>query len=85
MAERLQFRIEEREGQPGRATLYLVCERGACHVSGQVRECAFSLWPHAAQERTWQWDGNVAAPTIRPSIDCRGGCGRHFFMTAGAT
>lgn len=31
----------------------------------------------------WQWDGNLEKPTLTPSINCVGGCGAHFFITAG--
>src|SRR5258708_232733 len=30
----------------------------------------------------WHWDGNAAAPTFSPSIDC-GGCGWHGYIHAG--
>jgi hypothetical protein len=32
---------------------------------------------------SWQFDGNQQAPTLRPSIDCRGGCKWHGFLTNG--
>lgn len=34
---------------------------------------------------SWQWDGNVEAPTLHPSINCNGpgGCGWHGYMVAG--
>ena len=31
----------------------------------------------------WQWDGNVEKPTIKPSINCVGGCGWHGHITNG--
>jgi len=31
----------------------------------------------------WQWDGNVDKPTIKPSINCVGGCGWHGWITDG--
>ncbi len=34
---------------------------------------------HAAQ---WDWDGNAAAPTFTPSINCRQ-CGWHGYIHAG--
>jgi uncharacterized protein DUF6527 len=78
------FRIERRsQGQyPGFGRLYLECSRGMDHVAGK-KECPFSLWGHAPSGAMWQWDGNEQAPTIAPSIDCRGGCGRHFMMVQG--
>ena len=30
----------------------------------------------------WHWDGNAAAPTFSPSINC-GGCGWHGYIHAG--
>ena len=30
----------------------------------------------------WHWDGNAAAPTFTPSINC-GGCGWHGYIHAG--
>lgn len=32
---------------------------------------------------SWQWDGNVYAPTLTPSINCVGGCKWHGFLTKG--
>lgn len=71
----LQWRIEETS--PGRGRFYIACERG---VQG---ECSRSIWSQPAQGVMWQWDGNREQPTITPSIDCKGGCGRHFTMTQG--
>ena len=39
----------------------------------------------------WEWDGNTAAPTLTPSVNCiaehdgkpTGGCGWHGFVRAG--
>jgi hypothetical protein len=76
----IKFRVVERDA--GRAFLYLACEHGCNHGGGQ-RECAFGLWTSPARNKTWQWDGNVERPTITPSIDCQGGCGRHFTMVNG--
>lgn len=73
----------------GKANLFVECVRGVDHGRG-VLECARSLWRQPAvatgdppKATMWQWDGNVSAPTISPSIDCQGGCGRHFTMTNG--
>lgn len=38
---------------------------------------------HPYDLNVWQWDGNVTKPTIKPSINCVGGCGAHFFITNG--
>jgi hypothetical protein len=32
---------------------------------------------------SWQWDGNVLAPSLTPSINCQGGCGWHGYLTEG--
>lgn len=45
--------------------------------------CRFSLWDKPAVGIMWNWNGDFAEPTITPSIDCRGGCGRHFTMVKG--
>jgi hypothetical protein len=71
----MQFRIERRDED--RAYLVVGCARG---VDG---ECRFGLWMRPAGSCTWQWDGNVATPTVTPSIDCKGGCDRHFSIIAG--
>lgn len=78
----MKWRIEPDVRRPGRAKLFIACERGASHASGQGRECAFSLWQQPARGATWQWDGNVEAPTITPSIDCHGGCARGLLTDA---
>jgi hypothetical protein len=31
----------------------------------------------------WDWDGNVAAPTLKPSISIVGECGWHGYLTGG--
>lgn len=78
MSTELKFRIEDRGNHAlGFGYLVLECEHG------HKGECKFSVWPHAAARAMWQWDGNKEAPTISPSIDCRGGCGRHFTMIKG--
>lgn len=83
----LKWRIVAREH--GKARFLMECERGCDKGRPGVLECERSLWqkPPAASNGVpamWQWDGNVEAPTITPSIDCQGGCGRHFTMVQGA-
>lgn len=82
MSDGLDFkwRIVPRDG--GRAALLIECERG-CNHGGTTRECHRSLWQKPAQAMSWEWDGNVEQPTIKPSIDCKGGCNRHFTLTKG--
>ena len=31
----------------------------------------------------WDWDGNLEAPTFRPSINCEANCGWHGYIKAG--
>jgi hypothetical protein len=81
----LKWRIVVRDH--GKAALLVECERGTHHGNAAL-ECHRSLWrnPPSAPNGVatmWQWDGNVEQPTITPSIDCQGGCGRHFTMTQG--
>ena len=37
----------------------------------------------AQGKRRWQWDGNMEAPTLVPSIGCDAKCGWHGHITAG--
>lgn len=62
----------------GRAHLCIECPR----ISPDGL-CRFSLWDKPASGVMWHWNGDFAEPTISPSIDCKGGCGRHFTMVAG--
>ncbi len=39
--------------------------------------------PARGSAPTWIWDGNVDAPTLNPSINCRGGCGWHGWLRRG--
>ncbi|RWB66589.1 DUF6527 family protein [Mesorhizobium sp.] len=53
----------------------------SCPLNG---ECKWSAWQRPAAGAMWNWDGNVGAPTISPSIDChQPGCGRHFSIVNG--
>lgn len=61
----------------GKAYLRIKCDRGPDGT------CHFSLWQQPAQGVMWQWDGNIEQPTISPSINCQGGCGRHWVITKG--
>lgn len=84
MAE-FRWRVVLREAD--KAYLMLECERGT-YRGMDYKECPRSLWqqpPLAVEEVAvmWNWDGNVEAPTILPSIDCKGGCLRHFTMIKG--
>ncbi|RZJ85177.1 MAG: hypothetical protein EOO64_01575 [Massilia sp.] len=78
----MKWRIEVRE--PDRLHGYLVAE---CGVNSS-NSCRWSISRLAVENGrqepgVWQWDGNVDAPTLSPSIFCHGGCNRHFTMVAG--
>lgn len=78
-AEAMAFHIEAvGDMDTGRAHLCVVCPRGHDGV------CRTSLWEKPAAGIMWQWNGDFGAPTITPSINCLGGCGRHFTITNGA-
>jgi hypothetical protein len=36
-----------------------------------------------ASTPSWQWDGNLESPTLKPSINCISGCGWHGYLTNG--
>ena len=74
------------EGYPGTsASIMFVCPNG--------KRCGVPLGPEFVNGKrpVWKWDGNRAAPTITPSINCiaekdgkpTGGCGWHGFITNG--
>ena len=78
------------EGYPGvTAHILFVCPNG--------KRCGVFLGPEFVNRPTpghactWKWDGNIANPTITPSINCiaekdgkpTGGCGWHGFITNG--
>lgn len=69
-------RIDRREGV---AFLHVLCP----HTS--MGYCEFKVWrkPARVPDLRWHWDGSEHAPTISPSVDCKGGCGRHFTVTSG--
>lgn len=68
----------------GKGAIFLACEAmGVLHADSQQRECRFSIWDRPAQGCMWQWNGDTVGPTITPSVNCHGGCGRHFTMTNG--
>jgi hypothetical protein len=74
----LVFRIEPHPLFEGRAFLQVLCDKSSMGF------CRFGLRREPAQGSTWQWDGNVEKPTITPSVNCLGGCGRHFSIINGA-
>ncbi len=77
MSAPIAFYVQPREDDPTRGHLILQCSHSS---SG---ECHFGLWGRPAVDITWQWNGSIDKPTISPSINCKGGCGRHFTITDG--
>lgn len=77
MAEPIEFGINPNPRDASRAFLVVKCARS---LSGQ---CEFGLWTRPAQDSTWHWNGKFREATVSPSIDCKGGCGRHFSITDG--
>lgn len=71
-----EFRIQLTTSERGH--LVLACDRG------HQGECKFSIWTGAPSGAMWHWDGNVERPTVSPSINCHGGCNRHFTLVSGA-
>jgi len=46
--------------------------------------CGFESWLPVNREGGWNWDGNMAAPTVTPSILQSGlSCKWHGYLTAG--
>lgn len=58
-----------------RATLLLDCERG-CQIPVRQGEARMGA------SKVWGWDGNVATPSVTPSIACTV-CGFHKTFTNG--
>lgn len=46
------------------------------------KECMVLLKPWPINAPTWDWDKNVEAPTLSPSVNCSG-CGWHGHIIAG--
>ena len=71
------------------AHIFYVCPNG--RRCGVFLGPQFEARPSKDQPNVWAWDGNLDAPTITPSIDCRAlteegkpaGCGWHGFIRAG--
>lgn len=73
----MRFHVEPRPEEPTRGFLVVECKH--CTEG----KCRFPLWGGPSGGAMWHWDGNVEKPTISPSIDCKGGCGRHFSIVGG--
>ena len=50
---------------------------------GCNRPGAVSVRPAPADRQSWEWDGNVELPTLKPSLHHVGCCGWHGYLTAG--
>lgn len=66
-----------------KAWLRIECPHGRPQPGIKALVCSFSIWQGPAGGAMWNWDGNTEKPTIKPSINCHGGCGRHFTMISG--
>jgi hypothetical protein len=65
-------------GNGGKAFLLVKCQLNL------DAECKFPLAPKRIPEFVWEWDGNIEAPTIAPSISFRMvGCGKQFTINNG--
>lgn len=73
----IKFHVVVRPNDPTRGYLMVECGRG------YMGHCPTPLWRGEPSGIMWQWDGNTEKPTIRPSINCQGGCYRHFTVTNG--
>lgn len=68
-------------GYDATAHIIFVCPSG--------KRCSLLIGPEhvgrSALDRipVWHWDGDVERPTLKPSINCVGGCGAHFWITDG--
>lgn len=95
-----QFRFEDMAHHasappaPGeRGRFSFACPRGTGHCGSIV--IGNGLKPPG--DRTWEWDGNMERPTLKPSVNCLAGptgnpknpgehyagCGWHAFVTDG--
>lgn len=55
-----------------------------CPGCNDLRGVRVSTVPHVPGTHCWQWDGDLAVPTLKPSLqhmDCA--CKWHGFLTAG--
>ena len=76
--DEIKFVVVRRTDLPQYARLHVECKLGREGI------CKVSLGPVAiGPNQVWQWDGNVERPTISPSINCHGGCGRHYTVING--
>jgi len=78
MSEKIEFGVNPNPRDEKRATLVVKCAKA---LSGQ---CEFPIWTGPAGGSQWHWDGKIMKPSISPSIDCKGGCGRHFIANGEA-
>lgn len=58
------------------------CLSYLCPHCGDQR--AVMVRPHQSEgQSSWAWDGDKELPTLTPSIQHRGGCAWHGYITAG--
>ncbi len=70
------------EGHDGiTAHIMFVCPNG--------KRCGVFIGPNFVPRanpddlNVWCWNGSLERPTLKPSINCVGGCGAHFWITDG--
>lgn len=73
----IEFGINPNPRDEKRSTLIVKCSHA---LRGQ---CEFPLWTGEAGGVMWHWNGKYRLASITPSIDCQGGCKRHFTITSG--
>lgn len=85
-----QLVADETVGLPGLAKGEFTYTRGFTEIAfpcpgGRLKYCIQKIHRAPADEatRTWQWDGNVEAPTLTPSIGCDQRCGWHGHIING--
>lgn len=81
MKHELDYTVIRSGNPPGRALLVVSCVK----PDGTPRSCNFGLSQNGpiSDGLVWGWDGNIEKPTVNPSINCHGGCGRHFTLING--
>lgn len=55
----------------------------ACPRTGKYCGAIRCALQKPAETPSWGWDGNMQAPTLRPSVNCISGCGWHGWVTNG--
>lgn len=72
------YRIVPHPYKAWRSFLYVGCDKTPAMA------CMFPLHNlPPVPEKMWNLSGPSNCPTVTPSINCHGGCGRHFSLIAG--